>query len=227
MRTIEYQVPGALHLLIFGVESGLAATWSYLCCDTREKVGIIFDSAQDSSEVLTEKAAELGIAILAIYLTHSHWDHTADAAKLKRITNAPLFIHPDDEYRLAEPLLHTVWQLPFVIEGVSADSHLHHGDQIQCGEWNFSVRHTPGHTEGGVCFINDIHSIAIVGDTLFSGSIGRTDLPGGDTNTLLESIVNQLLTLPDEFVFFAGHGEISTIGDERMFNPFLVGIDTL
>ncbi len=227
MRTIEYQVPGAPHLLIFGVESGLAATWSYLCYDTAAKIGIIFDAAQDSAEVLTKKATELGITISAIYLTHSHWDHTADAAKLKRLTNALLFIHPDDEYRLAEPSLHTIWQLPFVIEGVTADSHLHHGDQIQCGEWIFSVRNTPGHTQGGVCFINNIHSIAIVGDTLFSGSIGRTDLPGGDTNTLLESIANQLLTLPDDTIFFAGHGEISTIGDERMFNPFLVGISAL
>lgn len=227
MRTIEYHLPGADHLLIFGVESGIAATWSYLCCDTNASKGIVFDSAQDSADILIQKASELSANISAIYLTHSHWDHTADAAKLKRETNAPLAIHADDEYRLAEPSLHTVWQLPFTIEGVAADSYLQHGDQIQCGEWNFTVRHTPGHTEGGVCFIDELHDVAIVGDTLFAGSVGRTDLPGGNTDILLESIANQLLTLPDNIVFFAGHGEISTIGDERMFNPFLLGINAL
>ncbi|MBI3257885.1 MAG: MBL fold metallo-hydrolase [Ignavibacteriae bacterium] len=165
--------------------------------------------------------------IAAIYLTHSHWDHIADARELKHETNAPLFIHPDDEYRLEEPMSHTIWQLPFTIESVTADYYLHHGDQIRCGEWNFSVCHTPGHTEGGVCFIDKLHSVAIVGDSLFAGSVGRTDLPGGNTDVLIESIANHLLTLPDNIVFFAGHGEISTIGDERMFNPFLLGINTL
>ena len=227
MRTIEYQLPEMPHLMIFGVESGIAATWSYLCYDTNAKKGIVFDTAQHSSDVLTQKANEQTIEITAIYLTHSHWDHTADAAKLKRETKTPLFIHPDDEYRLAEPMLHTVWQLPFDIEGVTADFYLNHDDKIQCGEWNFSVRHTPGHTEGSVCFINENQSVAIVGDTLFADSIGRTDLPGGNANLLLESIENQLLTLPDKVVFFAGHGEISTIGDERKFNPFLVGLKVL
>ncbi|MBS1538712.1 MAG: MBL fold metallo-hydrolase [Bacteroidetes bacterium] len=227
MRTIEYQLPKAPHLKIFGVESGIAATWGYLCYDTNTKTGIIFDVPQNSVDVLIQKANELGITISTIYLTHSHWDHTADAAKLKRETKAPLFIHPDDEYRLAEPMLHTIWQLPFEIEGVAADFHLNHNDVVQCGDWNFLVRHTPGHTEGGVCFINEKHSVAIVGDTLFAESIGRTDLPGGNADLLLESIENQLLSLSDDVVFFAGHGEISTIGNERKFNPFLVGLKAL
>ena len=124
-------------------------------------------------------------------------------------------------------MTHTIWQLPFDIEGTAADSYVHHGDEIHCGEWSFSVRHTPGHTEGGVCFIDQIHSIAIVGDTLFAESIGRTDLPGGNSDLLLESIVNQLLTLDDGVMFFAGHGEISTIGDERKYNPFLLEINML
>jgi len=227
MRTIEYQRPDAPHLIIFGVESGIAATWSYLCYDTVAKEGIVFDAAQQSADVLTQKAKECSVSITAIYLTHSHWDHTADAAKLKRETNSPLFIHPEDEHRLAEPMLHTIWQLPFDIEGVTADYFINHGDKIQCGNWNFTVRHTPGHTEGSICFIDENQSIAIVGDTLFADSIGRSDLPGGNGNLLLESITNQLLTLSDEVVFFAGHGEISTIGEERIHNPFLIGISAL
>jgi glyoxylase-like metal-dependent hydrolase (beta-lactamase superfamily II) len=227
MRTIEYNIPNVSNLVIFGVESGIAATWSYLCCDTLANDAIIFDSAQDSADILIQKAAELGCTISAIYLTHSHWDHTADAAKLKRETKAPLFIHAADEYRLAEPMQHTIWQLPFVIEGVNADFHLNHDDHITCGNWNFLVCHTPGHTEGGVCFIDQIHSVAIVGDTLFAGSIGRTDLPGGNSKLLINSIKNQLLVLPDEIIILAGHGEISTIGEERVFNPFLLGNNEL
>jgi len=164
------------------------------------------------------------VRIQAIWLTHSHWDHTADAAALTKATSAPILVHKADEYRLAEPNKHTVWRLPFEIDGVTAGGYFEHGSWVECGDWKFEVRHTPGHTEGSVCFIEHDYSIAIVGDTLFSGSVGRTDLPGGDTETLLASIGRELMSLSERTVIFPGHGECSTIGEERISNPYLAGI---
>ncbi len=224
MNVIEYTLPSAPHLSLYAIEAGIAATWGYLCCDTQAKTAVVIDVPQGSTDFFLDKAIELGVRIQAIWLTHSHWDHTADAAALTKATSAPIIIHKADEYRLAEPNKHTVWQLPFAIEGVEAGGYFEHGNWVECGDWRFEVRHTPGHTEGGVCFICHEYSLAIVGDTLFSGSVGRTDLPGGDTETLLASIGRELLTLPDRMLFFAGHGECSTIGEERISNPYVVGI---
>ena len=122
---------------------------------------------------------------------------------------------------LLDQAAHTVWPLPFTLHNVKPTGLLKHGDLLICGDWTCEVIHTPGHTEGGVCFIDHEHSCAFVGDTLFSGSIGRTDLPGGDTDTLLNSIKECLMTLPDDFVVFPGHGPLTTIGDEKLNNPFL------
>ncbi|MBK9250032.1 MAG: MBL fold metallo-hydrolase [Ignavibacteria bacterium] len=224
MNIIEYKLPSVPHLVLYGIESGIAATWGYLCCDLNTKKAVVIDVPQDSTQFFLSKSAELGVRIDAIWLTHSHWDHTADAASLEEATAAPIFIHKADEYRLAEPNKHTIWQLPFIIDGVTAAGFFEHGAIVECGDWKFEILHTPGHTEGSVCFVCHDYILAIVGDTLFSGSVGRTDLPGGDTETLLASIGRELLTLPDSTLIFAGHGECTTIGEERFSNPYLVGI---
>ena len=162
------------------------------------------------------------VYITTILLTHSHWDHTGDAAKLQRATKAHIAVHPDDDYRLSEPNKYTGFPLPFTLEACKADRYLHAGDSLMLGAWTFEVRHTPGHTEGGICFIDHARKLAFVGDTLFAGSIGRTDLPGGDTATLLNAIRTQLFTLDDDFVVLPGHGNRTSIGTERRTNPFLV-----
>lgn len=132
-----------------------------------------------------------------------------------------ILVHPLDAYRLLDQASHTVWPLPFTLKNVQYTRTIEQGDILTCGDWQCEVLHTPGHTEGGICFVDHQHSCIFAGDTLFSGSIGRTDLPGGDMQTLISSIRNVLLVLPQELVVFPGHGPLTTIADEQESNPFL------
>ncbi len=206
---------------IFSFEAGPVATFGYIAADMVTRQAVVIDSPLDSLHDMLSVIQENSLLVQAILLTHSHWDHTGNAHALKQATQAPIYCHPFDAYRLVEPMKHTMFRLPFIIEPSPLDQELHHGYRIACGVWNFDVRHTPGHTEGGVCFIDHTQNIAFVGDTLFAGSIGRTDLPGGNTQQLLASIHRELMPLPDTMQFFAGHGDSSTIGYERAHNPFL------
>lgn len=206
---------------IFSFESGPVATFGYILADMTTGTCLIVDAPLESADDMLSVIGKHALSVQAIILTHSHWDHTGNAQALKRATNAPIYCHPADAYRLIEPMQHTMFRLPFVIEPSPLDKELHHGDTIVCGAWHLEIRHTPGHTEGGVCLIDHAQNIAFVGDTLFAGSIGRTDLPGGNTQQLLASIHRELLPLADAMEFFAGHGDSSTIGYERVHNPFL------
>ncbi len=206
---------------ILPVEAGPVATVGYLVFDKNAGKAAVVDVPHGSADMFVQLAAEQGVTIDAIWLTHSHWDHTADAAELVRQTGAGVNIHRADEYRLFDPMKHSIWPLPFSIEPVLATGYFHDGDTVTLGKWAFEILHTPGHTEGGVCMVDKERGIALVGDTLFAGSIGRTDLPGGDTDTLLDSIHNRLLLLDDDIAILPGHGPASTIGTERKHNPFL------
>lgn len=207
-------------LAIVPVEAGPVATIGYMIIDREAGRAAVIDAPYGSAATFIEQAEKNNVRIDQIWLTHSHWDHTADLAALKKATGAPVSVHPDDEYRLAEPMKHSVWPLPFVIEGVTAEEYLRDGDTVTLGAWKFDIVHTPGHTEGSICFIGRETNLAFVGDTLFAGSVGRTDLPGGDLNTLLRSIREHLMTLDDNTRIFPGHGPSGTIGTERVSNPF-------
>lgn len=210
----------AIYIEVF--ETGPVATNGYLLVDEESNSGLIIDAPIDSAEPIAEAATRAGITPGALVLTHSHWDHTGDVAELKRrYPDMLVYVHPDDEYRLVDPMKHLVWSLPFTIEGASADRRLHHNDSFEIGGLCFRVIHTPGHTEGGICLYEPDRKIIFVGDTLFAGSVGRTDLPGGDWSTLLESITSRLLPLPDDVSAYPGHGPETTIGIERRTNPFL------
>lgn len=208
---------------ILAIEAGPVATNAYLIVDTESNTAAVVDAPMGSAEWLYEQAQEQGATITALWLTHSHWDHTADIVKLRKLTGAPIYLHPDDEYRLLDPNAHTVFPMPFHFEAAKADAYVQHGDMLHLGSLAFEVRHTPGHTEGSVCFICHEQKAAFVGDSLFAGSVGRTDLPGGNTHTLLASIHRELLSLPDDYTCYAGHMDITTIGEERISNPFLQG----
>ncbi|GBD07651.1 Hydroxyacylglutathione hydrolase GloC [bacterium HR21] len=207
---------------LFAVESGPAATVGYLLLDLAAREACVIDVPMGSAERFRELAQQHGVRIRRILLTHTHWDHIADAAALQRATGAPIAVHPADAYRLQDPVELRLWQLPLPFEPVQAQEFLQHGQRLRCGTvWELEVRHTPGHTEGGVCFVDQRRRVVFSGDTLFAGSIGRTDLPGGDLGQLLRSIAEQLLVLPEDFRVYPGHGGPTTIGAERRDNPFL------
>lgn len=223
-RTIEWNEHSIMPLKIHAFEAGPVATYGYLVVSEETNDGAIIDAPLDSADAIAEAAANAGVTPGALILTHTHWDHTGDAAELKRrFPEMLIYVHQNDEYRLIEPMKHTVWNLPFTIEGIHADRYLHHGDTITVGGICFQVIHTPGHTEGGICLYDATHKTLFAGDTLFAGSVGRTDLPGGAWETLVASINDRLLTLPDDTRVYPGHGPATTIGEERQSNPFVGG----
>lgn len=207
---------------IVSLASGPVDTNGYLVYDDNAKKAVVIDCPYGSAEPFIKLLREESLQLVAILLTHSHWDHTADTPTLQKLTQAPIYCHSLDEYRLTSPMEHTLWELPFEIESMNIDVYLNDNTTISFSEeLSFSVIHTPGHTEGGVCFYSEKESFIVVGDTLFQQSIGRTDLPGGDMQTLLTSIEQRLMPLDDSIVVLPGHGNVTTIGNERTQNPFL------
>ncbi|MCS7000337.1 MAG: MBL fold metallo-hydrolase [Bacteroidota bacterium] len=200
---------------------GPVETNAYLVADSDTKDAVLIDAPIDSLAWYMERIGAGGFRPIAVWLTHSHWDHTADAAALAATFGIPVLVHPLDAYRLHNPNAHTVFPLPFRLEAVEVGGYVHHGDVLSVGNLRFEVRHVPGHTEGSVVFIEHTSRVVFCGDTLFAGSIGRTDLPGGDYDQLIASIRRELLTLPDDYACYPGHMEATTIGQERRTNPFL------
>lgn len=210
----------AMH--IEGFTSGPVATNSFLMWDD-EKNGLIIDAPPESFAEVAEAIEREGITPGALVLTHTHWDHTADVNAFKERFREGLivYVHPDDEYRLKDPMQYLLWPIPLQMEPFVPDRHLHHGDTLELGAMCFDIIHAPGHSEGSICLYDGRHSLLFGGDVLFAGSVGRTDLPGGDHDTLMHSIREYLLPLPDETRVLPGHGPITTIGEERESNPFI------
>ncbi len=191
----------------------------YIAYDTSNKC-VVIDAPFGSAEAIKKIIQEKQLTVEFILITHTHWDHVGDLAELQRQTNAKVCVHENDIYRLLDDT--SSMGIPIEMENVQPDMILHGGESIQCGEMKFRVVATPGHTEGGICFIEDTAKVVFAGDTLFRGSIGRTDFPGGDFATLISSIKSQLLLLDDDYVVYCGHNEPTTIGYERKTNPFLI-----
>jgi glyoxylase-like metal-dependent hydrolase (beta-lactamase superfamily II) len=204
------------------LECGPVATNAWVVSNTSTHLGFVVDAPPQSLQRILTTLELRGCKLTDVLLTHSHWDHTVDCAALARITGARVSVHADDVYRLLEPNRHTVWPLPFHIDAVTPNTVFTEDVRITAAGIGLNVTHTPGHTEGGVCFVDEVNRWVFVGDTLFSGSIGRTDLPGGNMEVLLDSIRTSLLSLPDDFVVYPGHGPQTTIADERATNPFLI-----
>jgi len=206
---------------IISIEAGPVDTFGYIVFNEDTKDCIIIDTPLESADILSEKVTKNGLDVKGILLTHTHWDHSADAPELKRRFQSSILVHKADEYRILDPNKHKLWPLPFTLEPYTPDEYLEDNQEIAFGTLKLKVIHTPGHTEGGICIHFDKEKILFSGDTLFNMSVGRVDLPGGDWMTLLESIKTKLMVLDDETEVYCGHGNTTTIGFEKKNNPFL------
>ena len=205
---------------IWQLPLGPLQTNCYLLGCNATKMAVIVDPAW-SGRLLAERATEDGWQIERILLTHSHFDHVGGLAELQAVTGAPVAIHPDAVPMLENaPLAAQMWQFT-IPEPPPVDELLAAGDTIVVGDLHLQVRFTPGHAPGHVCFYLASEHVIFDGDVLFQQGIGRTDLPGGDYDRLMQSIHEELLTLPDETAVLSGHGPATTIADERRNNPFL------
>jgi len=198
--------------------NGSFAENCYLVADPQVREAVLVDPGEEAELFLDRLKAE-GLRLREIWLTHAHIDHVAGVSAVKAATGAPILLHPADRLlydnaptQAAMFGLHMDTLPP--VDGALVD-----GQTVSVGQFAFEVRHTPGHSPGSVSFIG--HGLAFSGDVLFAGSVGRTDLPGGDTATLLTSIKTRLYTLPDDTAVLSGHGPATTIGEEKRTNPFV------
>ena len=162
-----------------------------------------------------------GLKLKQILVTHAHIDHVGGALKLKRLTSAPIFFNENDLPQLKLMAAQAAWLGVSTPETAPPDESLPDGLRVGLERYPAQVMHTPGHTQGSVCLHFVPLNLLVAGDTLFAGSIGRTDLPGGDFHQIMDSIHSRLLLLPDETKVLPGHGPATTIGEERQSNPFL------
>lgn len=191
--------------------------------DDETRKGVVIDPGGDIPRVLDAIRSQ-NVEVEAIWITHGHIDHTAGAMALKEALKVDIVgPHRDDKF-LLDNLEATGLQYGITdgVQNMTPDRWLNEGDGVSFGEHSFEVLHCPGHAPGHVVFFNPQARFAIVGDVLFSGSIGRTDLPGGDHAALIRSIKEKLLPLGDDIGFLCGHGPGGKLGDERRSNPFLV-----
>lgn len=190
----------------------------YILADEKTKDAVVIDPGDDAEDIL-RVIREKGLTVKYIVNTHAHFDHVGANHQLKEATGAEILLHEKDAVVLKSSSAHAAAFNVKTTASPPADRFVQHGDVISAGEVSLKVLHTPGHSPGGICLVEQ--GVVFTGDALFAGSIGRADLPGGDLMTLLGAIKAHLLTLPDETRVFPGHGPDTTIGDERRDNPFL------
>lgn len=221
-------------MLVAGFPAGSLAANCYVVAPGPGEECVVIDTGQDCSAGVDEIVAEHRLRPVAVLLTHGHFDHTLSVVPVCGARGIPAYIHPDDREMLADPgkgldLMFKQQLLGGIEPGEPDDVRpLADGATVELAGLALTVRHAPGHTGGSVTFglpaTAETPDIVFTGDLLFAGSIGRTDLPGGDHAAILRSLAGVCLPLPDETVVLPGHGDQTTIGRERATNPFLAGL---
>ena len=208
-------------MIVQRIQVGMIGTNCYVAACPETKEAIVIDPGDEAKKIYNF-VTKNEFKVSAIVNTHGHWDHVGGNRDLKKLTGAPIFIHEEDAKFLTDGKLNLGSMMGKNETSPQGDRMLKDGDVVKVGKFDLKVVHTPGHTPGGISLIGE--NEAFVGDTLFAGSIGRTDLPGGNYETLMTSIKNKLLPLKDEMVVYPGHGPSTTIGKERQRNPFLLDL---
>jgi glyoxylase-like metal-dependent hydrolase (beta-lactamase superfamily II) len=209
-------------MLIETFEAGLVATNGYVVADHPGGQALIVDAPQGAATAMVAQADRWNAPVAFLINTHAHWDHYWDNAAVLRQTRAKFGIHRESAPLLKLPQAR-MFGLETEIEPSHPDFFLEEGTPLAIGNLTFEILHCPGHCPGSVVLFERRERVAFVGDVLFAGAVGRTDLPGGSTVELLSSIREKLLPLGDDVRVFAGHGPVTTLGAERCTNPFLVG----
>ena len=200
---------------------GPVMTNCYLVYKEKGDSGLVIDPGTGAEEVV-RRIQTLNLNIEAILLTHARFDHIGGVEEVRAATGAPVYVHPQEAEWLLEPELNGSTLFP--VEEVRcrpAEKTVEGGEQLTLLGETFSVFHTPGHSPGSVSYRAE--NFIFSGDVLFSGSIGRTDLPGGDYKTLMQTIDQVIMELPEETVVYSGHGPVTTVGREQDTNPFVIG----
>jgi hydroxyacylglutathione hydrolase len=221
----QYEAKGLIRMLIETRAVPPFMKNGYVLASETTREGVVIDPG-DEVELLLDVVSREHLSIRYILLTHAHLDHVTGVRRAKEALGAPVGLHKDDEF-LYSRVVEQGRAFGFPAEAQPPVDFFYDTEgPWRFGEYGVWVRHTPGHSPGGVCLEvgkeGDPKRVLIVGDTLFAASIGRTDLPGGNLETLLHSIRNVLFGFPDDTVVYSGHGEPTTIGRERRTNPFLV-----
>ncbi|MBC2581140.1 MBL fold metallo-hydrolase [Clostridium sp. DJ247] len=194
------------------IPAGIYSANCYIIMDDETKDTAVIDPGGDAEDLI-RAIKDTGAQVKFILLTHGHIDHTDAAVQIKEEFNVPIYISQED-YNICE-------KGEYIFGNISGniDKYIKEHDTFRLGHKEIKAIHTPGHTPGGMCFL--VNEMIFTGDTLFAGSIGRTDFIGGDFDTIIKSIKEKLMILPDNITVLPGHGPKSTIGEERTHNPFL------
>ena len=198
---------------VFGVNN-------YLIHSPNSRKAILIDACEDT-QTLLDKISELDLELVYLVNTHGHGDHIAGNEQILRETGAQLLIHPVEQPYLRDPALNLSAMLGWQLRSPEPDRLLEEGDQLELEDICLKIIHTPGHSPGHISLIGE--EIAFVGDVIFREGIGRTDFPGGSYPQLEDTIRRKIYTLPDDMVLYNGHGPATTVGHEKMHNPFVRG----
>ena len=200
---------------------GIAATNCFLVADEASKQAVLFDAPNDTVAPLLDEVARRGFELIGLWLTHGHFDHVADHKVVTdRFPSARVLMHPLDAPKLRNPKSST-FVLPFTIPPREPDGFVEDGQSLQIGSLRVAVIHTPGHAPGHVMYHFPDETVLVGGDLIIMGAVGRTDLPGSDSDALDDSI-RRVMRLPDATTLLPGHGQPSTLGDERRDNEYVI-----